>query len=72
MEVTFVSTGSSKSYGKVMMRLLKKSKHFSVVIKLICLPYLEFVCLIRRCNSEIIYNCMHAQAFDSLFIAMVN
>lgn len=30
MEVTFVSTGSSKSYGKVMMRLLKKSKHFSV------------------------------------------
>uniref|UniRef100_A0A672S298 DNA-dependent protein kinase catalytic subunit n=1 Tax=Sinocyclocheilus grahami TaxID=75366 RepID=A0A672S298_SINGR len=28
--VTFVSTGSSKSYGKVMMRLLKKSKHFSV------------------------------------------
>lgn len=30
MEVTFVSTGSSKSYGKVMMRLLKKSKHLSV------------------------------------------
>ncbi|KAF4110944.1 hypothetical protein G5714_007975 [Onychostoma macrolepis] len=30
MEVKFVSTGSSKSYGKVMMRLLKKSKHFSM------------------------------------------
>ncbi|KAK9971873.1 hypothetical protein ABG768_025216 [Culter alburnus] len=30
MEVTFVSTGSSKSYGKVMLRLLKKSKHLTV------------------------------------------
>ncbi|XP_042616499.1 DNA-dependent protein kinase catalytic subunit-like isoform X2 [Cyprinus carpio] len=30
LEVTYVSTRSSKSYGKVMMRLLKKSKHFSV------------------------------------------
>lgn len=30
MEVTFVSTGSSKGYGQVMLRLLKKSKRFSV------------------------------------------
>ncbi|TRY56699.1 hypothetical protein DNTS_012969 [Danionella cerebrum] len=30
MDVTFVSTGSSKGYGSVMMRLLKKSKQFSV------------------------------------------
>ncbi|KAL1271164.1 hypothetical protein QQF64_030180, partial [Cirrhinus molitorella] len=30
MEVTFMSTGSAKSYGQVMLRLLKKSKHFSV------------------------------------------
>ncbi|XP_056317923.1 DNA-dependent protein kinase catalytic subunit [Danio aesculapii] len=30
MEVTFVSTGSSKGYGQVLLRLLKKSKRFSV------------------------------------------
>ncbi|XP_051572291.1 DNA-dependent protein kinase catalytic subunit-like isoform X3 [Myxocyprinus asiaticus] len=30
MEVTFVSSGSSKGYGNVIMRLLKKSKHLPV------------------------------------------